>query len=90
MMADAPPLWRATVPNFQSALDRIAAMLDKIESSPDAAAALATPPADGMLPAGQQIATAAQFMLRIAFPLAGHRVPEPRAGSDLAGLRARV
>ena len=89
-MADAPPLWRATVPVFLSALDRIAAMLDKTEASPDAALALATPPAEGMLPAGQQMATAVQFMLRIAFPLAGRRVPEPRAGSDLAGLRARV
>ena len=89
-MAEAPPLWRATVPVFLSALDRIGAMLDRTEASADPAAALATPPADGMLPAGQQLATAAQFMLRIAFPLAGRRAPEPRAGADLAGLRARV
>lgn len=91
MTGDAPPaLWRATVPVFLSALDRISQILDKTEALPDPAAALALPPADGMLPAGQQIATAVQFMLRIAFPLAGRRVPEPRAGLDIAGLRARV
>ncbi len=89
-MAEAPPLFRATVPVFLSELDRIAAMLERTGALPDPAAALAEPPAEGMLPAARQIATAMQFMLRTAFPLAGRRVPEPRGGLDLAGLRARV
>ena len=44
-----------------------------------------------MLPAGRQVATAAQFTLRIAFPLAGERTPEVRDPLDsMAGLRARI
>lgn len=59
MTGDAPPaLWRTTVPVFLSALDRISQILDKTEALPDPAAALDQPPAEGMLPAGQQIATA--------------------------------
>jgi hypothetical protein len=43
-----------------------------------------------MLPAGRQVATAAQFTLRIAYPLAGQRAPVLRGGFDAAGLRARL
>ena len=43
-----------------------------------------------MLPAERQVATAVQFTLRIAFPLAGERVPELRGPLDAAGLRARI
>jgi uncharacterized protein len=87
-----PPLYRATVPVFMAVLDRIEAMLGRTESAlgPGAEAALAQRPAAGMLPAGQQVATAVQFTLRVAFPLAGRRVPEPRDPLDGAGLRARV
>ena len=51
------------------------------------AAALAQRPAAGMMPAERQVATAVQFTLRIAFPLAGERVPELRGPLDVAGLR---
>ncbi len=43
-----------------------------------------------MLPAGQQLATAVQFTLRIAFPLAQRRPPELRGPLDAAGLAARI
>jgi uncharacterized protein len=82
----APPLWRATVPVFLSLLDRLAAMLDRAEAvlGEGLAAALMRRPAEGMFPAGQQLATAIQFTLRIAFPLAGRRAPELREPLDAA------
>jgi hypothetical protein len=43
-----------------------------------------------MLPAARQVATAAQFSLRIAFPLIGQRAPELRGSFDAAGLRERL
>ncbi len=87
-----PPLYRATVPVFVGVLDRMEAELARAEARLGAAlgAALMGRPAQGMMPAGQQVATAAQFTLRIAFPLIGERVPEPRGGFDRDGLRGRL
>lgn len=89
---DAPALWRATVPVFLGVLDRLEAELAKAEARLGAgmAAALAQRPATGMLSVDRQVATAAQFTLRIAFPLAGERIPELRGPMDAAGLRARI
>jgi hypothetical protein len=88
----APVLWRATVPVFLGLLDRLASTLDRAEAAlgEGIGAALLQRPAEGMFPAGQQLATAVQFTLRIAYPLAGRRVPELREPMDAAGLRARI
>jgi hypothetical protein len=87
-----PALYRASVPVFLAVLARLAAMLDRAEAALGGGidAALARPPADGMLPAGRQVATAVQFTLRVAYPLAGRRAPEVRGGFDAAGLRGRI
>lgn len=88
----APALWRATVPVFQGVLDRIEAELVRAESrlGEGIAEALALRPAAGMLTADRQVATAVGFTLRIAFPLAGERIPELRGRLDRPGLRARI
>jgi hypothetical protein len=88
----APPLWRATVPVFLGVLDRMEAELVRAEArlGEAMAAALAQRPSPGMMPVERQVATAVQFTLRIAFPLAGERVPELRGPLDAAGLRARL
>ncbi len=90
--AAGPVLWRATVPVFVDLLDRLAAMLDRAEAvlGEGLEAGLMQRPAERMFPAGQQIATAVQFTLRIAYPLAGRRAPELRDRIDAAGLRARI
>jgi hypothetical protein len=90
--AAAPPLWRATVPVFVGVLDRIEAELAIAETRLGAgfAAALALRPAPQMLSLDRQVATAVQFTLRIAFPLAGERAPELREPMDAAGLRGRI
>ena len=87
-----PPLYRASVPVFLAVLDRIAAELGRAEARLGAglAAALDERPAPGMMPAARQVATAAQFTLRIACPLAGERVPELRDPLDGPGLIARI
>ena len=88
----APALYRASVPVFLAVLDRMAAELARAEAKlgDGVAAALAVRPAAGMLPAGRQVATAAQFTLRIAYPLAGRRAPQLRGGFDAVGLRERI
>jgi hypothetical protein len=88
----APPLYRATVPVFIAVLDRLEATLDKAEAQlgDRFAAALDQRPAEGMRPAGQQLAMAVQFALRVACGLAGQRAPEPRDALDGPGLRARL
>jgi uncharacterized protein len=88
----APRLYRATVPVFIGVLDRMEAALARVEAvlGEGAAAALERRPSDGMLTAARQIATAVQFTLRIAYPLAGERVPELRGPLDGPGLRARL
>jgi len=89
---DGPPLWRATVPVFDGVLARLDAALEKAEAAlgPNLEAALQRRPDAGMLPAARQVATAVQFTLRVAFPLAGQRPPELREPLDAAGLRARI
>ncbi len=87
-----PALWRATVPVFLGALDRMAAALRQAETQLGAGfeAALAQRPAPYMLSADRQVATAVGFTLRTAFPLAGARVPELRGPLDGPGLQARI
>lgn len=91
-IGEAPPLYRASVPQLLGVLERMAATLARAEAQlgPRLDQALATRPAEGMLPAARQVATAAQFTLRIGFPLAGRRPPELRGGFDAVGLRARI
>jgi hypothetical protein len=43
-----------------------------------------------MMPAARQVATAVQFTVRIAYPLAGERIPELRGPLDGPGLHARM
>jgi hypothetical protein len=87
-----PPLYRSTVPVMVALLDRIEAMLARAdrELGEGIGPALERRPAEGMLTAGRQVATAVQFTLRIACPLAGARVPELRGPLDAPGLRARI
>lgn len=89
---DHPALWRASVPVFDRMLERLDRTLASAarQLGPQIASALAQRPATGMMPAAQQVATAAQFTLRTAFPLAGARPPEVRGGMDLPGLQARI
>ena len=88
----APPLYRAAVPPLDRAVARTAAAVARAAADlgEGIGAALEVRPAPGMLPAGRQAATAMQFALRIAYPLAGLRAPEPRGGMDAAGLAARA
>jgi uncharacterized protein len=91
--AERPALWRASVPVFHGVLERVGGAVARGEAalgSEGMAAALLARPAEGMLPAGQQVATTVQFTLRIAFALAERRAPELRDGLDAAGLMARV
>lgn len=90
--AAAPPLWRASVPVFLRVLDRIEAELSRAEVhlGSGITAALARRPSDRMLPVARQVATAAHFTLRIAYPLAGARVPELRGRLDAPGLHDRL
>ena len=87
-----PPLWRATVPVFDAALLRLDRTVAKAIGAlgAEANAAFTQRPARAMMPAGQQVATAAQFTLRVAYPLAGRRAPEVRGALDAVGLLARL
>jgi hypothetical protein len=89
---ESPPLYRASVPVFLAVLDRLEAALAAAERQlgDRMAAALDGRPADGMRPLRQQVATAVQFTLRIACPLAGRRAPELRGALDGPGLMARI
>jgi hypothetical protein len=88
----APPLYRTTVPVFLAVLDRIEAALVRAEArlGEGYAEVLDQRPAEGMMPVARQVATAVQFTLRVACPLAGQRVPELRDPLDGPGLRARI
>jgi uncharacterized protein len=89
----APPLYDATVPVLDAVLDRLAMTLAQVAGeigSERLAVALTQRPAPGMLTSARQLATAAQFTLRIAWPLAGRRPPELRGGFDEAGLAQRL
>ena len=83
-----PPLWRATVPVFDAALFRLDRTVAKAIAAfgPEADAVFATRPAPGMLPAGQQVATAAQFTLRVAKAASAS---DPNAAMALATVRSR-
>lgn len=90
---EAPALYRASVPVLAAVLDRLARTLEQaVEQLGPAGieAALAQRPAPRMLPAARQVATTAQFTLRIAWPLAGRRPPELRGGFDAGGLADRL
>jgi uncharacterized protein len=89
----APALYAASVPVLLAVLDRMAATLSRAGHDLDAdrlEAALALRPAPAMLPAARHAATAAQFTLRIACPLAGRKPPELRGGFDAPGLALRI
>jgi uncharacterized protein len=77
-----PPLYTASVPVFLHYLARLQALAARAS-----AANLQARLAPDMFTGGQQMATAAGFALRVAFPLAGHAVPKMAAhGVDGAGL----
>lgn len=83
-----PPLYTASVPVFLHYLDRGERLLDKLDGREEVLVARLAP---DMFTTGQQMATAAGFALRVAYPLAGRTVPggaEP--APDMGGLRARL
>ena len=85
--AAPPPLWRATVPVFLAVLGRLEAELGQAEArlGEGMAAALEQRPSAGMMPAARQVATAVQLTVRIAYPLAGERIPGAARGAGRAG-----
>jgi hypothetical protein len=90
---DEPSIYRGSVPIFRAVLDRMEAELARAEAQLGAerlAEALTQRPAPEMITTARQVATAAQFTVRIAYPLAGRRAPELRGGFDAAGLRLRI
>jgi hypothetical protein len=91
-VAAAPPLYRASVPVLDAVLVRLGATLGRAEAQlgEGLAEALARAPSPGMMSAARQVATAAQFTLRTAYPLAGRREPELRGPLDAPGLAARL
>jgi hypothetical protein len=90
---DEPRIYRASVPVFRAVLGRLKGALTRAEAQLGAerlAGALAQRPAPGMMTTARQVATAVQFTVRIAYPLAARRAPELRGGFDAAGLRSRI
>ena len=84
----APPLYTASVPVFLHYLDRLEGMVGKTAGREHLLQARLAP---DMFTAGQQVATAAGFALRIAFPLAGRAVPAAADhGLDRIGLGRRI
>ncbi len=91
--ATTTPIYRASVPVLAGVLDRLAAELGRAETQLGTTAftvALEQRPAAGMMPACRQVATAVQFALRTAFPLAGKKAPELRHALDGPGLLTRI
>ncbi len=81
-----PPLYTASVPVFLHYLTRIEGLMGHADD-----AMLTRRLAPGMYPLGQQMAAAMRLALRVSHPLAGLPVPpETGAGTDAAGLRARL
>ncbi len=77
-----PPLYAASVPVFLHYIARMQAMAARASDSN-----LQGRLAPDMFTGGQQMATAAGFALRVAFPLAGRAAPKMAAhGVDRAGL----
>lgn len=83
-----PPLYTASVPVFLHYLDRLDGLVGRTEGRDDVLDARLAPDMFGF---AQQVATAASFTLRVAYPLAGRAVPKASgAGMDRAGLMART
>jgi hypothetical protein len=83
-----PPLYTASVPVFLHYLERLRGLLAKVEGREEVLQARLAP---DMFTAGQQIATASEFSLRVACLLAGQVVPKlANPAPDLAGLLARI
>ena len=77
-----PPLYAASVPVFLHYIARMQALAARATD-----ANLQARLAEGMFTCGQQMATAAGFALRVAFPLAGRAAPKMAMhGVDRAGL----
>jgi uncharacterized protein len=77
-----PPLYAASVPVFLHYITQMQALAARASE-----ANLQARLAPDMFTGGQQMATAAGFALRVAFPLAGQPVPKMAAhGVDRAGL----
>jgi hypothetical protein len=86
-MSGQPASYRYSVPVFLHYLNRIEAILDKVEASGRAEELLAASLAPDMFSAGVQFRVAMGFCLRISLPLAGQEVPNVPAGTTLEGLR---
>lgn len=83
-----PPLFSASVPVFAHYLGQMEAMVERTKGRE---AILGARLAPDMFTAGQQIATAAGFALRVACPLAGQAVPaDADHGMDRIGLLRRI
>ena len=79
-----PPLYDASVPVFLHYLDRLEGLVRQTAGREQVLQARLVP---DMLSAAQQVATAAGFSLRVAFPLAGRAVPTlADQGMDRIGL----
>lgn len=80
----APPIYSASVPVFLHYLDRMDGMVRQTDGREHILQARIAP---DMFTAAQQVATAAGFALRVAFPLAGREVPKlADQGLDRIGL----
>lgn len=83
-----PALYAASVPVFQHYLDRLENLVEKLQGQE---AMLGARLAPDMFTAGQQIATAVGFALRISYPLAGRMRPaDSDLGLDRVGLLRRI
>lgn len=83
-----PALYAASVPVFLHYLDRMALMVDRTAGREQLLQARLAP---DMFTAGQQVATAAGFALRVACPLAGQAVPQiADHGMDRIGIGRRI
>lgn len=83
-----PPLYSASVPVFGHYLDRLGALVERAAGREQVLAARLAP---DMFSAAQQVATAAGFALRVAYPLAGRDVPgDADHGLDRIGLGRRI
>lgn len=65
-----PPLYTASVPVFRHYLSQVARIVERAGE-----VGLRAQIGDAF-PVGQQFATAADFAMRVAYPLAGHEVPD--------------
>jgi hypothetical protein len=81
-------LYSASVPVFSHYLGQLAKLVERTAGREQVLAARLAP---DMFTAAQQVATAAGFALRVAYPLAGREVP-PSAdlGLDRIGLGRRI